>query len=384
MANRMNWLQGKTVRKNTPAHSRSSSTPQVHSTSSTIFGGGVKDPSGRISEYSQSDDDQCPVCKSDKYLEKKLRLLVSSCYHKMCESCIDRLFTLGPAPCPICNKVLRKLAFTPQTFEDLGVEKEIAIRRRIAKEFNKRLEDFSSLREFNDYLEDVEDITFNLINDVDPVGTEARIAAYREANAALTLLNSQREEAYILSLRQTEELERKEREMRAEEQRREEEEERQEKESGRREIIERLERADGADAAKVVQRTKRERAEREASRKGVAPGKGAQALLRARMAAAAATAATKDTPHIPFQDDYYHYDDMFVLQHVYLDPSSEAVRKDREGIMRAGGYRVDEAWERAVRSAVAGLDLLPLDYTADAFPANHAIDQGGDVIMTAA
>ena len=51
-----------------------------------------------------------------------------------CESCIDRLFTLGPAPCPICNKVLRKLAFTPQTFEDLSVEKEVAIRKRIAKE----------------------------------------------------------------------------------------------------------------------------------------------------------------------------------------------------------------------------------------------------------
>lgn len=100
---------------------------------------------------SQSMDDQCPVCKSDRYLNPKLRLLVSSCYHKMyvqscrvqpfnnhlfrrCESCIDRLFTLGPAPCPICTKVLRKLAFTPQTFEDLGVEKEVAIRRRIAKE----------------------------------------------------------------------------------------------------------------------------------------------------------------------------------------------------------------------------------------------------------
>ncbi|KAJ7273240.1 CDK-activating kinase assembly factor, partial [Mycena rebaudengoi] len=361
MANRMNWLQGKTVKKNTSSasHSRSSSTPQVQSTSSTIFGGGVKDPSGRITEYS-SEDDQCPVCKSDKYLEKKLRLLVSSCYHKMCESCIDRLFTLGPAPCPICNKVLRKLAFTPQTFEDLGVEKEIAIRRRIAKEFNKRLEDFLDLRAFNDYLEDVEDITFNLINDVDPAGTEARINAYREANAALTLLNSQREEAYILSLRQAEEQERKEREMRAEDLRREEEEEREEKEMGRREILERLERADGPNAVAVVRRTRRERAEREATRKGVAPGKGAQALIRARMAAAAATAATKDTPHIPFQDDYYAYDDMFVLQHVYVDPTSEAVRKDREGIMRAGGYRVEEAWERAVRSAVAGLDLLPL------------------------
>ena len=97
-------------------------------------------------------DDQCPVCKSDRYLNPKLRLLVSACYHKMCawfhilgkyraycarrcESCIDRLFTLGPAPCPICNKILRKLAFTPQTFEDLTVEKEVAVRRKIAKEY---------------------------------------------------------------------------------------------------------------------------------------------------------------------------------------------------------------------------------------------------------
>ncbi|KAJ7197207.1 CDK-activating kinase assembly factor [Mycena pura] len=384
MANRMNFLQGKTVRKVIPAnasHSRSSSTPQVNGTSATIYGGGVKDPSGRITEYS-SEDDQCPVCKSDKYLEKRLRLLVSSCYHKMCESCIDRLFTLGPAPCPICSKVLRKLAFTPQTFEDLGVEKEIAVRRRIAKEFKKRVEDFSNLREFNDYLEDVEDITWNLINDIDPAGTEARITAYREANAALTLLNTQREEAYVLSLRQAEDLERKEKEMRAEEQRREEEEERAERESGKRDIIDRLERADDADAARVVRRTRRERAEREANRKGVAPGKGAQALLRARLAAAAATAAAKDTPHVPFQDNYYAYEDMFVLQPVYVDPTSEAVRKDREGIMRAGGFRVEEAWERALRSAVAGLDLWPLGQ--ESVPNPQPIDQGGDVIMSAA
>ena len=32
----------------------------------------------------KSMDDQCPVCKSDRYLNPKLRLLVSSCYHKMC------------------------------------------------------------------------------------------------------------------------------------------------------------------------------------------------------------------------------------------------------------------------------------------------------------
>ena len=101
-----------------------------------------------------------------------------------CESCIDRLFTLGPAPCPLCNKTLRKLAFTPQTFEDLGVEKEVAVRRRMAKElreiflcktivmilflflsrFNKRKEDFADLRSYNDYLEEVEDISMFLLS----------------------------------------------------------------------------------------------------------------------------------------------------------------------------------------------------------------------------
>ncbi|KAF7295301.1 CDK-activating kinase assembly factor [Mycena indigotica] len=370
-ANRMNFLQGKTVRKVVAGgHSRSSSTPQLSSTSTTIYGGGVKDPSGRITEYS-SEDDQCPVCKSDKYLEKKLRLLVSSCYHKMCESCIDRLFTLGPAPCPICNKVLRKLAFTPQTFEDLGVEKEIAIRRRIAKEFNKHLEDFPSLREFNDYLEEVEDITFNLINDIDVVGTEARIAKNREANAAIIRENARKEAQYALTLQQTEENERKERELRAEELRREEEEERHARESGKREIIDRLERADGKNASKVIRETRKARAEREAGKKG-GPTQGA--LMRARVAATA-TVAAKDVPHVPFQDDYYAYQDRYLLQPVYVDPVSEAVRQDREGIMRAGGYKVEEAWERALRFAVAGLDLAPLGDT---------IDKGGDVIMSTA
>jgi C3HC4-type zinc finger (RING finger) protein/CDK-activating kinase assembly factor MAT1 len=51
-----------------------------------------------------------------------------------CESCIDRLYTLGPAPCPICGKTLKKMTFIPQTFEDLVVEKEVAIRRKLAKE----------------------------------------------------------------------------------------------------------------------------------------------------------------------------------------------------------------------------------------------------------
>ena len=48
------WLKGKTVRKGGALSSNNtrSSTPQgVQSTSTTIFGGGVKDASGRTSEF---------------------------------------------------------------------------------------------------------------------------------------------------------------------------------------------------------------------------------------------------------------------------------------------------------------------------------------------
>lgn len=52
-----------------------------------------------------------------------------------CESCIDRIFSLGPSPCPVftCGQILRKAHFTIQSFEDLGVQKEVVIRQRIAK-----------------------------------------------------------------------------------------------------------------------------------------------------------------------------------------------------------------------------------------------------------
>ncbi|KAJ8517320.1 hypothetical protein ONZ45_g5498 [Pleurotus djamor] len=372
------WLQGKTIRKGSnlsasslrsASHTRST-TPSVTSTSAaptSIFlgggaGGGVKDPSGRVSEFS-SMDDQCPVCKSDRYLNPKLRLLVSTCYHKMCESCIDRLFTLGPAPCPApnCTKVLRKLAFMPQTFEDLGVEKEVAIRRRVAKEFNKRRDDFIDLRAYNDYLEEVEDITFNLIHEIDIPQTEARILKYREENAALIELNIQRDEAYAQGLKEQEDADRREREHRAAELRRQEEEEREEREKEKRELIDRLETSE-MDAKKVVARSRAEAQKRSNAR---AASSGSLNVISAAdttraLRSRAAQNAIPDPPHVPLQDDYDAYDRAFVMKPGgYDDIMSEAVRRDREGIMRGGGYRVEEAWERALRCSVAGLDLLP-------------------------
>lgn len=69
----------------------------------------------------------------------------------------------------------------------------------------------------------------------------------------------------------------------------------------------------------------------------------------------------KDEPHVPFLDDWYSYDDKFTVRTSYFDPVSEALRADVDGRARAGGYRIEEAWERALRCAVMGLEIAPLD-----------------------
>jgi CDK-activating kinase assembly factor MAT1 len=220
-----------------------------------------------------------------------------------------------------------------------------------------------------------------LINDVDIPQTEARIAAYRAENAALIELNVQREEQYAQALKEQEEAERREREWRAQEALREEEEEREEREKERREIIDRLETSD-KDASKVVARSRAHALKRSSARSSATVVKSNAMLLRSR---AAQSTVIPDVPHVPLQDDWYAYEDMFVMKDSYDDPFGEAVRKDREGIMRAGGYRLEEAWERALRSAVAGLDILPqvgLDPTAASPPV--VVDQGGDVVMASA
>ncbi|XP_024458560.1 uncharacterized protein LOC7485263 isoform X1 [Populus trichocarpa] len=74
--------------------------------------------------------------------------------------------------------------------------KEIVVRRRIASIFNKREDDFPSLREYNDYLEEVEDMSlvtvFNLVAGDDVAATEVKIAEYQEENADLILINHAR------------------------------------------------------------------------------------------------------------------------------------------------------------------------------------------------
>jgi CDK-activating kinase assembly factor MAT1 len=76
----------------------------------------------------------------------------------------------------------------------------------------------------------------------------------------------------------------------------------------------------------------------------------------------------KDEPHIPLTDDWYAHQDKFVLREQYGDPGTDGLLRDVVGseMLISGGYDIREAWERAIRTSVAGLAVQPI---ADSSPA---------------
>lgn len=138
----------------------------------------------------------CPICKTDKYLSPNMNFLINpECYHKICESCVDRIFSLGPAPCPYpkCGKILRKNKFKKQVFDDIQIEREIDIRKRVSAIYNKTEEDFEDLKDYNMYLEDVENIVSNLNYDIDAEETEANLIKYEAEHRIEILEKNMRE-----------------------------------------------------------------------------------------------------------------------------------------------------------------------------------------------
>jgi len=138
----------------------------------------------------QYKEDECPLCKSELYLNPTMKFIPAICGHKFCETCINRTFlTSSIIQCPICKTSLRRGNFLTKVDEDPELERELNVRRTILKEFNKRREDFKTLREYNDYLEEVEDLIYNLVNDIDIVATQDKIKKYRRENQAVIVLN---------------------------------------------------------------------------------------------------------------------------------------------------------------------------------------------------
>lgn len=109
-------------------------------------------------------DAKCPICKTDSYLNPELVLYISPCFHKICENCLNRYFSSGKSKCQECGIELRKINYITSTFEDIEVEKECKIRRQLDRYFNRDVSEFDEEELYNDYLEKLEDLVFELLD----------------------------------------------------------------------------------------------------------------------------------------------------------------------------------------------------------------------------
>ncbi|CAR28102.1 hypothetical protein ZYGR_0N05920 [Zygosaccharomyces rouxii] len=303
----------------------------------------------------------CPICKTDRYLSPDVKFLVNpECYHKICESCVDRIFSLGPAQCPYkgCDKILRKNKFKTQIFDDVGVEKEVDIRKRVFNVFNKQLDDFDgNTDEYNKYLEEVEDIVLNLDKGIDVQKTEEKLRTYEELNKQLIMTNIERNKQDLESFEQRQQFEKEMKMKKRTLERQIEEEERMNNEWAKREIVNRLSSADDAtdiiEGVKNTVKLKKSSARRKLEELN-------RVLKNNPYSAANNSGPRKDAvPFTPFNGDRditpkYTYDEA-----LYNDPFIQDLKDRKEFI--ASGFRPDYVYKRVLTEAFMGLGCVLSD-----------------------
>ncbi|KIW71902.1 hypothetical protein PV04_00130 [Phialophora macrospora] len=128
---------------------------------------------------------KCPVCGSDPRTHPGLRFKINTkCYHRICEGCVDRNFSSGKAECPVggCHVSLWKREWRTQTFEDLKIEREVEIRKRVNKTLDRKEEEFETKRDYDDFLELREELIMNLVLRTDVAATNRKLKEYALAN----------------------------------------------------------------------------------------------------------------------------------------------------------------------------------------------------------
>jgi hypothetical protein len=77
-------------------------------------------------------------------------------------------------------------------FEDVVVEREVDIRSKLSVIFNKFPSDFSNLQEYNNYLESIEDLVFNLLQKRNLQETQDFILKYKQENKEIIAKNNKK------------------------------------------------------------------------------------------------------------------------------------------------------------------------------------------------
>jgi len=279
-----------------------------------------------------------------------MKLMVNVCGHNICESCVELLFVKGSGACPECNIPLRRTNFRLQLFEDAQIDKEVDIRRRILKDFNKHEEDFETLREYNDYLEMVEDIIFNLTNNLEILETNKKIQNYKESNKEITVKNRTKLSREALEIEDILALEQKQSKQIKQELKVLEEAEKMAKIKNKEKLIDDLMFGD-ENASKILEEHRETVAKEEKSK-----------LFSTGMETGAALPI-----HVAHTDELFVYTDPVIDGEGPPPPQQEDLHgggftqhiKSANSTERAGGYEETIGCFRAVQEAMAGLYYVP-------------------------
>jgi len=106
------------------------------------------------------------------------------CGHQFCTACVERELSRRKIfPCPICETIVKRVTLSTRTLDDVQCERDTSWRRRVLRVYNKAESDFADLRSYNDYLEEVEDIIFSIVNEeANAEECRAKVRRYEEEN----------------------------------------------------------------------------------------------------------------------------------------------------------------------------------------------------------
>ena len=97
-------------------------------------------------------------------------------------------------PCPVCNTTVKRATLTQRTLDAVQCEKDTSWRRRLLAVYNKTEADFPTLTEYNNYLEEIENMIYSIVNEEpDAEDCKAKIKEHEQLHRAeIVIRQSQR------------------------------------------------------------------------------------------------------------------------------------------------------------------------------------------------
>ena len=208
------------------------------------------------------------------------------------------------------------------------------------------------MRGYNDYLEEVEEIIFNLVNGTDLKETEAKVSAYEAANKSSIIANASRQEAEAAALSKQEEMIRHQKEQARLTALREDAEEEYERERQKTDLIRDLASSEGS-AANILARNKAAALKRSSARRQNEENKISASTINFNFNRI--DEDIDDGPFDPLAGEGKE-SSLYVVRQNYDDAWLDDVKHDTVAL--AGGFNIHDVYKRGLSEAYAGLGCI--------------------------